>query len=82
MGRNQCVYCSNDLTEKQWSSKWDQEYHEEHHYKIVQCDCGKKNWLKTNFHGSGHDTNIIRKEDDESTLDSTIKKVFEKDYWR
>jgi hypothetical protein len=65
---NKCGYCTKDLQEE-WESNWDKE----HHYKIIVCECGKKNWLKVSFHGSGHDNHISG----ESPLESAIRKVRE-----
>ena len=83
MAFDQCKYCSQDLSNKKWISNWDQKHHEEHHYNITICDCGKKNWFKTNFHSSGHDHSINDKSKGEpNSIESTIRKVFEKDYWK
>ena len=68
--RKQCLYCQQDLSENQWASEW---LSEEVHYKIIQCDCGKKDWVRVDFYGSGHDSfpNEL------SPLESTVKKVQE-----
>ncbi len=47
-----CLYCGSKLKGKTWTS----EFETEHHYKTVACSgCGKKNRIKVDFHGSGHD---------------------------
>ncbi len=46
-----CLYCGKDFSSVNWSS----EFEAEHHYKCVTCSCGKKNTIKVDFHGSGHD---------------------------
>ncbi|MEK6938895.1 MAG: hypothetical protein AABX04_07685 [Nanoarchaeota archaeon] len=70
-----CLYCKKELDLMQWSSHWDDLNHEEHHYKAVKCDCGKKNWVKMDFLGSGHDEVLQRKL---SPLESMVRKVREK----
>ena len=48
----QCRKCGNDLEDKPWQSNWEGAQH----YKTNTCDrCGKKNWVKVDFEGSGHD---------------------------
>ncbi|HIG92955.1 TPA: hypothetical protein HA242_03120 [Candidatus Woesearchaeota archaeon] len=68
--QNRCVYCKLDLEKRLWRSCWDNK----HHYKILPCSCGKKNWLTVHFHGSGHDKALTQKI---SPLESTIRKVRE-----
>ncbi|MBI2669201.1 hypothetical protein HYX14_05145 [Candidatus Woesearchaeota archaeon] len=46
---NRCLYCRKELAE--WNSSWDAGQH----YKNIPCDCGKENWIKVEFEGSGHD---------------------------
>jgi len=46
-----CLYCNQDLSKDEWKSTWDKE----HHYKNIQCSCGRSNRIKVEFHGSGHD---------------------------
>jgi hypothetical protein len=70
----ECDYCMHDLGEN-WESNWGD--NEEQHYKAVECDnCSKKNWVKVDFVGSGHDRDFGKCE---KTLESTLKKVPEKD---
>ena len=47
-----CPYCLTKLDKKDWIS----EFNIEHHYKFHICECGKKVWVKVDFHGSGHDS--------------------------
>lgn len=48
----ECIYCNKSNKEKEWFSEWNRE----HHYKCFVCsNCGKKNHIRVNFHGSGHD---------------------------
>jgi hypothetical protein len=49
--KSNCVYCKKSLAELTWESVW----HGEFHYKMIQCECGKENFIRMNFHGSGHD---------------------------
>ena len=47
-----CLYCSDD-SQQDWSSEWNKD----HHYKTFTCrKCGRKNFLKVSFQGSGHDS--------------------------
>ena len=69
-----CQYCRKDLDKSKLDSEWDPREHEIHHYKHILCDCGKKNWVKVDFSGSGHD-NLFSKT---TTLESTVKKVRER----
>ena len=46
-----CIYCSAELNPDKWESEFDAELH----YKGVVCKCGKKNIIKLDFQGSGHD---------------------------
>ena len=50
--REQCPYCGRDLKDK---SGWKSDFHSELHYKKIVCKCGKENFVKVDFHGSGHD---------------------------
>ena len=75
LGNVQCLYCSESLKEELWRSEWQGSWGE-HHYKSLKCDdCGKKNWVKTDFPGSGHDA-VLRK--DTRTLESVVRRVGEK----
>lgn len=48
-----CVYCGDEESERLWVSEWNCE----HHYKSFICKkCGKKTYVKVDFHGSGHDS--------------------------
>ena len=49
---HQCLYCNHDFSDVNWESHFEIE----HHYKVLLCDgCGRKNSVKVDFHGSGHD---------------------------
>lgn len=49
----ECLYCNKDINLKKWFSEWN----EDHHYKTFNCgNCGKKNFVRVKFHGSGHDS--------------------------
>jgi len=69
-----CNRCGEKLNDKRWDSEWDPCHPEVHHYKSILCDCGKKNWLRMNFLGSGHDQVL---EGNSNFVESTIKKVQE-----
>ena len=70
-----CVYCKNSLTIDKARSEWDDHDDDDHHYKSLECDkCGKKNWCKVCFYGSGHDCVLT---EEERTIDSVIKRVME-----
>ena len=50
--KNFCVYCGKELKGKNWNSEFEAELH----YKTVKCpECKKKNRIRVDFHGSGHD---------------------------
>ncbi len=67
-----CDYCTNDFDKEKWESDWCDSHK---HYKSLHCDgCGKENWLKVKFHGSGHDC-VLKRE--ESELESVLRKVQE-----
>jgi len=51
--KDQCPYCGKEFDKK---AEWDSEFHLEMHYKSIKCECGKDNFIKVEFHGSGHDT--------------------------
>jgi len=69
----QCLYCSESLSEELWRSEWKEHVH---HYKSVKCDdCGKKNWLKAPFLGSGHDW-VSQK--NRKSIESMVRMVAEK----
>ncbi len=66
-----CSYCRKTIDLKKWSSAWGE--NEEQHYKKVDCvECGKENWCKAGFHGSGHDSFTVR---NVSGIESIVKKV-------
>ncbi len=47
-----CLFCNNSLENKPWQSQWELNQH----YKTHICEkCGKKNWVKVDFLGSGDD---------------------------
>lgn len=46
-----CLYCSTELSANDWQSVWESQFH----YKVTRCKCGKKQRVKVNFCGSGHD---------------------------
>ena len=68
-----CSYCSHEVDGKQWDSEW-HECHERHYKSIVCENCGKKDWMKANFNGSGHDCVVDKLDND---LESTLRKVSE-----
>ncbi|HIJ10860.1 TPA: hypothetical protein HA278_02265 [Candidatus Woesearchaeota archaeon] len=61
-----CLYCDNSLEKQDWQSVWVGEMH----YKVNQCSCHKKVWVKVDFAGSGHD-NFTQ----ESELESVVRQV-------
>lgn len=46
-----CLYCNHELSDHDWKSHWEGEIH----YKSTVCQCGKKQMVKVDFFGSGHD---------------------------
>ena len=66
-----CLYCRQELPGSKWISQW---CSEELHYKTTRCECGKQNWIKVDFYGSGHDTIFYKT----SSLESLVRKVQEK----
>lgn len=57
-----CSKCKNDLKDQPWCSQFEAQ----EHYKSTTCNsCGKKNWVKMNFMGSGDDDWKPVEEDDE-----------------
>lgn len=72
LNEKRCGYCSHHLSAA-GSSLWDGK-EDSHHYKQANCSqCGKHNWLKVEYHGSGHDVSAHGK-----TIESIIRKVAEK----
>ncbi len=68
-----CLYCKKPVEGDLWDSHW--EGKDELHYKMLKCgECGKKNWFKVDFHGSGHDMGL----NERHSLESMVKKVVEK----
>ena len=65
-----CLYCRKELPVEQWHSV----FTAEQHYKTLSCECGKKNWVKLSFDGSGHD--LIFKP--RPSLESVVRKVAER----
>tara|TARA_Y100000310_G_C20368346_1_gene662312 strand:+ start:124 stop:390 length:267 start_codon:yes stop_codon:yes gene_type:complete len=76
VGEINCTKCGNEIDSKSWSSEWDEANPEVHHYKSFSCDCGKKNWIKVDFPGSGHDELFDRKKEE---LKSAVRTVREGD---
>ncbi len=50
-----CPCCGKEFSSL--NSEWDSG----HHYKSLICSCGKKRWVKVDFHGSGHDTVLLER---------------------
>ncbi|MBI4983354.1 hypothetical protein HZC32_01815 [Candidatus Woesearchaeota archaeon] len=73
--KKRCLYCRKELNKEKFSSQWDPREHNCCHYKIIRCDCGKNNWVKVDFDGSGHDFSFQK---ELSPLESTIRKVRER----
>ena len=47
-----CSKCNTDLKNQHWHSQFEAQ----EHYKSTTCNgCGKKNWVKVDFLGSGDD---------------------------
>ncbi len=67
-----CEYCLMDFDPTLFGSTFGDSA--DQHYKSFDCLCGKKNWVKMDFLGSGHDD--VTKEDSE--LESMIRKVQER----
>jgi len=67
-----CAYCGNELKNK----TWDSEFESENHYKTLECpECKKKNRIKVNFYGSGHDYwNGKSKKLKKESLEKKVKK--------
>ncbi len=64
-----CQYCAKDLQAEEWKSNFDST----RHYKTLPCACGKRNWCKVPFDGSGHDSFPHTR-----SVESTMLKVREK----
>lgn len=65
---NSCIYCKKELNDKDWNSEWG----DSQHYKTIRCGCcGKKNWLRVDYAGSGHDNPLL----EDQTLEAMVKKV-------
>lgn len=65
-----CPYCKIEL-----KGGWYSEFHIETHYKNLICECGKKNWIRVNFIGSGHDSfRLGNKKTIEDRLESEKRK--------
>ncbi len=67
-----CHRCGKEPDKKKWNSEWDPCKPDDHHYKSFVCDCGKKNWVRMNFHSSGHDKAL---EEDPNPIESSVKRV-------
>jgi hypothetical protein len=63
-----CNYCSQELNLLDVKSEWDTD---NRHYKLLICSCGKKNWVKVDYFGSGH-------EKEWSELESIVQLVVQK----
>ena len=63
-----CFYCEDGLSKDSCHSRWEGG---QHHYKILKCDCGKDNWFKVDFTGSGHDS-FVKGND---SIESRVRKV-------
>ena len=71
-----CCYCKDSLARDEIKSEWDDHEDDNHHYKCLKCNkCGKKNWCKVCFQGSGHDCELTQ---EERTIDSVIRRVMER----
>ena len=75
-GKINCSKCNTAIESSAWVSEWCPTHPDVFHYKSFHCDCGKKNWIKVDFHGSGHDE-VFEQRDKE--LKSAIRKVNEWD---
>ena len=76
VGEINCSKCGQRLDGKGWSSEWDPANPEVLHYKSFICSCGKKNWIKVDFPGSGHDGVL---EQQKKEIESTVRQVREGD---
>ena len=65
-----CLYCKKSLP-TDWNSVWGSS--ERDHYKSQRCSCGRTNWVRVPFEGSGHDQILS---DGEKTIESRIKKMW------
>lgn len=69
-----CLYCTQGLNKECCYSCWGEV--DEQHYKIVRCYyCQKKNWIKVDFYGSGHDSLLAT---EKITLESIVGRVLDK----
>ena len=73
-GKLVCHRCGSELDPEKWGSEWDPNHPENHHYKSHLCTCGKKNWVRINFPGSGHDKVLL---EEEKSIESAIRAVKE-----
>ena len=71
-----CHHCGTEISKSNWNSEWDSSHPGDHHYKSAVCECGKKVWVRVNFHGSGHDE-VFKENPD--PIESVIRKVREGD---
>lgn len=67
-----CTRCNDPLDKEKWFSEWDPNHPDNHHYKSIVCECGKKNWIRMDFHGSGHDRHLQERDKE---IKSAISKV-------
>jgi len=66
-----CTRCHKNLNKEEWGSEWA----DHQHYKSFMCACGKKNWIKADFIGSGHDHVL---QDKDQKIESVMDKVAQK----
>ncbi|MFC1801788.1 hypothetical protein ACFLZB_04975 [Nanoarchaeota archaeon] len=77
-----CLYCHKCLGPNKWTSEWSGELH----YKVTQCNCGKKHRVKVDFFGSGHDdwekqVNWIFNKEGKLKIENKKKKSVEDKIW-
>jgi hypothetical protein len=73
--KQRCLYCRKEVDLGGWHSCWDDCHCHAHHYKALKCDCGRKNWIKVEFDGSGHDWTLRT---ELPPLEAMVKKVRER----
>ena len=74
-GEINCTRCGKVINSKDWFSEWDNQTSGEYMYKSFHCDCGKKNWIKVDFLGSGEDDILGQNKE----IRSMVNKVREDD---
>ncbi|HLC88587.1 MAG TPA: hypothetical protein VJG49_00985 [Candidatus Nanoarchaeia archaeon] len=75
-GEINCTRCGQAINSTDWFSEWDDQTSGVHMYKSFHCHCGKKNWIKVDFLGSGDDRIFER---NAKEINSTINAVREDD---